>query len=365
MRRILTNSPILFAVKMPQAVTNVDRERLISCFERDEDYVNLAASLGINRRTAHGIITTFVRTGRRQQLTRGGSTRRVFTEEMREALVQFVEDKPTATLNEMRVKLLELFPHSPVSNTTISRNLDASLITLKLLRTTPTSWNMAEVKEERHAFAEWMVAAGIHKNLIFVDECGYNLWTARTQGRSARGARAVRVACSQRGQNLTLCLAVSPSYGLVHHMLLTGGMSKDRFSDFVGELSQLLHEEARVCVIYDNAPPHRDPPGLQKDDHEQRALPRYSPFLNIAENAISALKSAVKRRLTEPGLAVELSDQQAAQLNGRSLHQHRLSILRGIIESELPVITQQKCRNWYEHMTPYLPRCMQRADILT
>jgi len=284
---------------------------------------------------------------------------------MREALVEYVEEKPTATLNEMRVKLLELFPHSPVSTTTVSRNLDASLITLKLLRTTPTSWNTAEVKEERGVFAEWMVAAGIHKNLIFVDECGYNLWTARTQGRSIQGTRAVRVACSQRGQNLTLCLAVSPSYGLVHYMLFTGGMTKERFSDFLGELSQLLHEEPRVCVIYDNAPPHRDTPTLQHDDHDQRALPRYSPFLNITENSISALKSAVKRRLTEPGLALQLNDREAAASNGRSLHQQRLSILRSIIEAELPVITQRKCRNWYEHMTTYLPRCIQRADILT
>lgn len=350
---------------MPQAVSNVDRERLISCFERDDDYVQLAASLGIHRRTALGIITTFVRTGRRQQLPRGGTTRQIFTEQMREALVDYIEEKPTATLNEMRAKLLQLFPHSKVSTTTISRNLDASLITLKLLRTNPTTWNAADVKEDRRTFAEWMIVAGIHKNLIFVDECGFNLWTARTQGRSSRGSRAVRIVCSQRGQSVTLCLAVSPTYGLVHHMLLTGGMTKEKFSDFLGELSQLLYDESRVCVIYDNAPPHRNTPELQHQDHEQRAQPRYSPFLNITENAISALKSAVKRRLTEPALTLELNDRETAALNGQSLHQHRLSILRSVIESELPVITERKCSNWYEHMTSYLPRCIDRDDILS
>ena len=98
---------------MPQAVSNVDRDRLIGWYVRDEDYVRLAASLGINRRTANGIITTFVRKGWRHELPRGWSSRQIFTEQMRQALIDFVEEKPTATLNKMKAKLLHLFLQSP------------------------------------------------------------------------------------------------------------------------------------------------------------------------------------------------------------------------------------------------------------
>lgn len=350
---------------MPNAVSDVDRDRLISCHERNEDYVSLASSMGINRRTAYGIIDTFLRTGRRHQLRRGGSARLIFTDGMREALIEYVEEKPTATLNEMKQKLLDLFPHSPVSISTISRQLDGSLITLKLLRTVPFSWNTPELKDERHSFAQWMITSGIHTKLIYVDECGYNLWTSRTQGRSLQGSRAVRTVCGQRGQNLTLCLAVSPAFGLVHQMLVTGGMTKEKFAEFLGELSQLLYEEGSLTIIYDNAPPHRDPPALQHELHDQRPLPRYSPFLNITENAISALKSAVKRKLTEPALQLMLNNRTAAYEQGQNLHQHRLGILSSFIQSELSVLTQHKCQRWYEHSTAYLVRCIEKEDIFS
>ena len=195
------------ASEMPNSISNVDRDRLISCHERNDDYVAFASSMGINRRTAYGILRTFMRTGRRHQLVRGGSTRAIFSEAMLEALIEFVEEKPTATLNEMRLRLLELFPSSPVSISTISRHLDGSLITLKLLRSVPFAWNTPEVKEERYAFAQWMIQRGIHSKWIFLDECGYNLWTSRTQGRSQRGTLAVRTVCGQRGQNLTIRLS--------------------------------------------------------------------------------------------------------------------------------------------------------------
>lgn len=85
-------------------------------------------------------------------------------------MVAYVEEKPTATLHEMKLKLLELFPHSPVSINTISRQLDGSMITVKRLRSVPRVWNTPGVKEERSAFAQWMIARGIHSKLIYIDE---------------------------------------------------------------------------------------------------------------------------------------------------------------------------------------------------
>ena len=85
---------------------------------------------------------------------------------MLEGLIAFIEEKPTAILNEMKMKLLELYPHSPVSISTISRKLDGSLITSKLLRSVPYSWNTPQVNDERYAFEQWRIARGIHSKSI-------------------------------------------------------------------------------------------------------------------------------------------------------------------------------------------------------
>ena len=68
---------------------------------------------------------------------------------------------------------------------TISRALDGQLITLKLVRAVPMDWNLDIHKEARFLHAEWMLNVGMpNENLIFMDEFGFNLWTARTQGRA-------------------------------------------------------------------------------------------------------------------------------------------------------------------------------------
>ena len=121
----------------------------------------------------------------------------------------------------LRCKLYrEHFPDAPqVCTTTIMRNLDGCLITLKLLRTNPIQWNQEDVKEDRALFANWLITEGVSKKLCYTDECGFNVYTARSQGRSFRGERAVREVSGQRGRNLTLCLAVSPHFGLINTSL--------------------------------------------------------------------------------------------------------------------------------------------------
>ena len=48
---------------------------------------------------------------------------------------------------------------------------------------------------------------------VFIDECGYNIWTARNQGRARIGDRAYRQVSGQRERNVTVALAISPTNG--------------------------------------------------------------------------------------------------------------------------------------------------------
>lgn len=72
------------------------------------------------------------------------------------------------------------------------------------------------------------MATGIHEELIFFDEAGFNLWTARTRGRARIGENAVRVVAGRRGQNLTAIFAVSNERGLLAHDIYSGGTTNEK-----------------------------------------------------------------------------------------------------------------------------------------
>ena len=66
---------------------------------------------------------------------------------------------------------------------------------------------------------------GVVQHSVFVDECGYNIWTSRSQGRARQGEREYRQVCGQRGRNVTVALAISPINGLVFHSAIIGGVN--------------------------------------------------------------------------------------------------------------------------------------------
>ena len=69
-------------------------------------------------------------------------------------------------------------------------------------------------------------------------------------------------------------------------------MNGRRFDDFLAQTRLNFDPDEHVIFIYDGAPAHRNPaiPGLNS---ELRKLPPYSPFLEIVEQAVSALKAAI------------------------------------------------------------------------
>ena len=47
------------------------------------------------------------------------------------------------------------------------------------------------------------------RHTVFVDKCGYNIWTARSHRRARRRERTYRQVCGQGGRNVTVRLAIS------------------------------------------------------------------------------------------------------------------------------------------------------------
>ena len=132
------------------------------------------------------------------------------------------------------------------------------LFRVKLVRPVPADRKRLDVLQRRKIYGIWFMNHAIMCHCVFIDECGYNIWTARNHGRARQGERAYRQVCGQRGWNVTVALAVSPVNGLAFHSVYIGGMSAPRFND-LAKTKQNLDPDEEVIFIYDGAPAHRNP----------------------------------------------------------------------------------------------------------
>lgn len=187
----------------------------------------------------------------------------------------------------------------------------------------------------------------------------YSIWTARSQGRALRGERAYRQVCGQRGRNVTAAMAISPTSGLVFHSAILGGMNARRFDDFLAQTRLNLDPDEHLIFIYDGAPAHRNP-AIPGPNSELRKLPPYSPFPNIVEQAISALKAAIKADISRPEIQVQMNDRAEARF---ALGNYRTQLLLQALQRNIGTITVAKCGRWFRFMQTYLPRCINNEAI--
>ena len=103
--------------------------------------------------------------------------------------------------------------------------------------------------------------------------------TASGHGRARLGERAYRQVCGQRGRNVTVALAISPTNGLVFHSSFLGGMTGQRFNDFLTRARLNLDSNEHVIFIHDGTPAHNNP-AIPGPNSELKKVPPYSPFLN-------------------------------------------------------------------------------------
>ncbi|GFO13938.1 Tc1 transposase-like protein [Plakobranchus ocellatus] len=211
------------------------------------------------------------------------------SQEMLETVIAIVSDHPDYTLTMINQELRVRLPGAPhVTPSTISNVLKGQLITMKKLEDVPAERNSERTKAQRRDFATWLLQNAQRYNFIYIDEAGINIWTKRTRGRARRGDRAVRIVQGRRGQNLTMTFAINVLNGLVYHELHQGGMTVERFNQFLLETSLQCNPGQEVCFIFDNARAHgRAAEANLPAQFEIQYLPFYSPFLNICENAFA------------------------------------------------------------------------------
>ncbi|XP_067039961.1 uncharacterized protein [Acropora muricata] len=308
-----------------------------------EDYLAIAKTIGVNRSTARDIVSRYIREGRIAEGPRGGANHVRVDDAMRDCLDDIINENCLLTINEINRELRLRLSHKPViHDRTVARTLEGMLYRVKLARSLPADRNRPDVLQKRVEYGNWFMGHAVVNHTVFIDECGYNIWTARSQGRALRGERAYRQVCGQPGRNVIVALVISRASGLVFHSAILGSINGRRFDNFLLQTRLNLDPDEHVIFIYDGAPAHRNP-ALPGNNSELRKLPPYSPFLNIVEQAVSALKAAIKADISRPEIQVQMNDRAEARRQGLDLGNYRTQLLLQALQRNIGTITVAKC----------------------
>ena len=137
-------------------------------------------------------------------------------------------------------------------------------------------------------------------------------------------------------------------------------MNTQRFSDVLFQTRLDLDPDENIN--YDGAPAHHSPvdPG---QNTELKKLPPYSPFLNIVDQSISALKVAIKADISRPEVQRQMNNREEARRQGIALEHNRTQFLLQALQRNVGTITPAKCGQWFRFMQTYLPCCPNREQV--
>ncbi len=171
------------------------------------------------------------------------------------------------------------------------------------------------------------------------------------------------VVCGQKGNNVSLLLAISPQLGVVRSQFFTCPSTKPLFQAFIDNVvNRMSVVDEESLVIMDNASIHAGVTS-SREGITMKYLPAYSSPLNPIEEAFSAWKAAVKQKLSEPAVLEQVMSGEQAAAAGMNLHQWRLHHLVRIAKECVPTVTQGKCLRFFNHSVGFLHRCLNSEDI--
>ena len=174
-----------------------------------------------------------------------------------------------------------------------------------------------------------------------------------------------RIVGSQRGQNVTFIVAVTPDVGVLYYEAYERGVKHHDVLRFVRSVAAILGDGdgdgKRATLIMDNAPSHR---AIQDPDEERRVkfLPPHSPFLNPIDNCFSVLKAHAKQRIAH--IQEEVDSRELARQHGMGIVAWRSHVLMREVAASMAAITPEIVAANFRHADAYLARCIRGEEIL-
>lgn len=328
-----------------------DRQRIVSCANRGDDWVNLAASLGINYKTAFH----WIQSGRDNMLARGGMKPKIFQEQQVDRMIEWIEDDCDITLKSIQQRIIQEF-HLHVSISTIGNYLEGRFFTMKKKHYEPVNMNTEENKRKRAEYVEQLnnfIAAG--KQIVWVDETNFNLFCRRTKGRARAGSRAVQKLPAARGPNIHLIGAISAA-GVISMSRRRGSYTAIFANEWLQSLLQRWQDLGNECrdlvVVCDNAPCHsRFETVMNETEASLLRLGPYSPMLNPIESIWSKIKSFAKSHIRLPNVMPP------------NVMEQRINYLERIIDEAKASIVGGDCARAAQHSTIFHARALRLEDM--
>ena len=153
----------------------------------------MADTLGVNRSAARGIAARYIREGRIRERPRGDRNNVLVDDEMRQCLEEIINENCVLTLSQINEELRRRLPAKPlIHDRTVARNLGGMQFRDKLVWPVPADRNRRDVLQRRQEYGNWFINHAIICHCVFIDECRYNICTARNHGKARQGEHAYR-----------------------------------------------------------------------------------------------------------------------------------------------------------------------------
>jgi len=180
-----------------------------------------------------------------------GGKRRKLTNECWKAVCDYQDEHARATYKDIQSHIHES-ENVDLSISSISRILkvpdEGVPFSTKNLTLVHAERNTPENVEFRKEYCAW--AASVDENdLVFIDEFGANLHTYRKRGRARIGKRAEETVPGQKGANVSIIAAISPTNGLIHYKASLESTDSDVFAGFMNELFTFPRFQQRILLI--------------------------------------------------------------------------------------------------------------------
>jgi transposase len=121
-----------------------NRERIVACANKGEDWVALAVALDVKYRTAF----QWVHSGRDFMLHKGGIKPKILTDKQIDVMISWVEEECSITLKQLQQKILQIF-RNMLSVTTVGNYLEGKVFTIKQTHCEPAAMNIEENKRKQ------------------------------------------------------------------------------------------------------------------------------------------------------------------------------------------------------------------------
>ena len=175
-----------------------DRELIVECSNRGEDWTGLAKNLGVKYQTAY----SWIRSGSTESKKRGGARPMILTSDHVNLILEWLEQDCSLSLVQIKAKLLRDC-NIAISTSSVANYLEGQLFTTKQVYWQPITMNSVRNKELRKNYVTSLnnyVQGG--NRIMWIDETNFNLFCRRSCGRSRQGTRARASRPASRGSVL-------------------------------------------------------------------------------------------------------------------------------------------------------------------